>query len=68
MGVFVGVTVAVDVFAGATVEVRVDVEVAVMVEVATGPPWVTTTSCGAAVPSRDEKVIPSFPSATRANV
>ena len=57
-----------DVFAVVTVEVGVAVEVAVTVEVATGPFWVTTTSCGAAVPSREEKVTPSFPSATRANV
>lgn len=68
VALFVGVAVAVDVFTGVTVEVGVAVDVAVKVEVATGPPWVTTTSCGAAVPSREEKVTPSFPSATRANV
>lgn len=62
VALFVGVAVAVDVFAGVTVEVGV------LVEVATGTLWVTTTSCGAAVPSREEKVTPSFPSATRANV
>lgn len=68
--VFVGVgdrvlvAVAVDVWVGANVEV----DVVVAVDVITGPLPVWTTSCGAAVPSREEKVTPSVLSATRANV
>ncbi len=76
VAVAVAVCVAVDVFEGVllgvTVDVDVCVEVAVAVRVnvavAVGPPWVVTTSCGGVVPSRDEKVTPSFPSAIKTNV
>lgn len=70
VNVWVAVSDIVPVAVGVTVAVAVEVavEVTVNVEVATGPLWVTTTSCGAAVPSRDEKVTPSLPSATSANV
>jgi len=68
--VAVDVCVAVDVFEGVLlgVTVGVDVDVGVNVAVTVGPPWIVTTSCGGIVPSRDEKVTPSFPSAIRANV
>lgn len=66
LAVFVGVIVAVAVLEGVRlgVMVGVDVDVAVIV----GPAWIVTTSCGAAVPSRDENVMPSLLSAIRANV
>lgn len=68
------VAVAVDTFVdvgeavGVRVGVCVEVAVAVNVDVTTGPLVVSTTSCAAAVPSREEKVTPSPLSATRAKV
>jgi hypothetical protein len=66
VAVFEGVLLAVTV--GVDVDVEVAVAVGVNVAVAVGPPWLITTSCGGIVPSRDEKVTPSLPSAIRANV
>ena len=60
----VGVTVAV----GVRLRVAVAVAVLVDVEVAVGALWISTTNCGGVPPSRDEKVTPSVPSATKANV
>jgi len=65
----VGVRVVVGVFVSTGAFVGVDVGVCVREGVAVGPlvPSVMTSS-GAAVPSREENVIPSLLSATRANV
>jgi len=62
------VDVVVGVRVGVGVEVKVAVEMAVSVEVAVGPLWVSTISCGGAVPSREENVTPSLLSATNAKV
>lgn len=78
VGMFVDVTVAVDVLVGVIVRVAVavtvddgvDVRVAIEVDVAVpvSTPWVSMTSCGGVVPSREENVTPSVLSATNANV
>ena len=64
VAVAVDVCVAVDVLEGVLLGVTVNVGV----DVAVIPLWTVTISCGGAVPSREENVTPSFPSAIRANV
>jgi hypothetical protein len=70
IGVCDGVAVAGGVFVNVGVDVLAGVSVGVAVKVAVpvGPPSVSTTSCGGAVPSREEKVTPSGLSATKAKV
>jgi hypothetical protein len=70
VAVTVGVAEEVTPIVGVGVRVRVGVPVnmAVRVAVTVEPLPVSTTSCGAVVPSREEKVTPSLLSATRAKV
>ena len=68
LGVCEGKPVAVGVAVVVEVAVGVKVGVPVAVNVGVASLAVSTINCGAAAPSRDEKVTPSLLSATKANV